>query len=310
MINVIKKLNFKKKKTSSNISRELGVSSQTLKKHLKEMKNNNIVNHFTINIHPRIEPNLRYVLLEIKTNPNEPKLVENLLQIPQLRMLDGIFGEFSLIALFVFRGSEEFNKVLAIIDKTMANSYFKKYKISEIIRIYKTNGIKLSEVKITKKKLDNYDFWLLKILQDNQEMKLLSTYEISKILKSRENIELSQSTVYNRIKALEDSGVILNYCINFNPKKIGIEGKYIVRIKPKDPSKYKELALRLEKNPFITDLFRIGEQYGLFAIVRVLAIQDYGDFIKKLYKEEIEDTFTNFILDELVNYTNFILNHN
>ena len=53
-------------------------------------------------------------------------------------------------------------------------------------------------------------------------------------------------------------------------------------------------------------MFRIGEQYGIFTIVRVKEIEDYGNFIKMLYDtEEIEDTFTNFVLDELKAFTNF-----
>ena len=58
----------------------------------------------------------------------------------------------------------------------------------------------------------------------------------------------------------------------------------------------------------ITDLFRIGEQYGLFAIVRVKDIEDYATFIRDLYNSEnIEDTYTNFVLDELISHTNFII---
>jgi len=46
----------------------------------------------------------------------------------------------------------------------------------------------------------------------------------------------------------------------------------------------------------------------LFAIVRVKEIEHYGKFIKELYgSEEIEDTFTNFVLDELKPYTNFLV---
>ena len=113
---------------------------------------------------------------------------------------------------------------------------------------------------------------------------------------------------HNRIKKLEQQGVILNYTINFYPKKLGYEGKFLLRIKPKDPSKYNSLALRLEMNKNITDLFRMGEEYGLLAIVRVKNIEDYGKFIRNLYlTEEIEDTYTNFVLDELKTYTNFIV---
>ena len=106
---------------------------------------------------------------------------------------------------------------------------------------------------------------------------------------------------------MEENGIILNYALNFNPRKIGYRGKFIVRIKPKDPSKYEELAHVLEEKEEIIDLFRIGEQFGLFAIVRVKEIEDYGTFIKKLYEEDIEDTFTNFVLDEIVSFTNFVL---
>ena len=98
-------------------------------------------------------------------------------------------------------------------------------------------------------------------------------------------------------------------CMKFYPQRIGYKGKYLVRIKPRDPSNFNELAGDLEKNPNITDLFRVGEQYGLFAIVRVKNVEDYGIFIRDLYEtEEIEDTWTNFILDELITYTNFKIN--
>ncbi|MHA2181937.1 MAG: Lrp/AsnC family transcriptional regulator, partial [Promethearchaeota archaeon] len=146
------------------------------------------------------------------------------------------------------------------------------------------------------------------ILRDGQGNRPISTYEISKLFEENLKIEISQSTIHNRIKKLEREGNILNYTINFSPKKLGFKGKYLLRIKPKDPSKYNDLAVRLDMNKNITDLFRIGEQYGLFAIVRVKKIEDYAVFIKELYSsEEIEDTYTNFVLDELISYTNFIM---
>ena len=152
--------------------------------------------------------------------------------------------------------------------------------------------------------MDEIDYNILNILLEKQGSKLISTYEIKHLLKE----DISQSTVYNRVKNLEESGIILNYSINFYPNKIEFRGKFIVRIKPRNPSRYDNLALNLVKNPQITDLFRIGEQYGLFAIVRVNEIEDYASFIRDLYNsEDIEDTYTNFVLDELITHTNFII---
>ncbi len=246
-------------------------------------------------------------MLEVKTNPKEPDLVKDLLEIPQLRMLDGIIGDFSLFALFIFKSPEEYYQILNTIDKIMSKSYFKKYQIIDTIKVFKTNGISLKNSGL-RFELDNIDFNILNILRDGQGLKPISTYEIRKIFEEQLKIEISQSTIHNRIKKLEREGIILNYTVNFMPKKIGYKGKYLLRIKPKDPSKYNELAIKLDMNSNITDLFRIGEQYGLFAIVRVEKIEGYATFIKDLYSsEEIEDTYTNFILDELIPYTNFII---
>ena len=150
-------------------------------------------------------------------------------------------------------------------------------------------------------------------MQEEQGSRPISTYEIKDLLNNKylktlkSHSTISQSTIHNRIKRLELQGIILNYTVNFSPKKVGFEGKYYLRIKPKDSSKYNELAFRLVKNRNITDLFRIGEQLGLFAIVRVKKVEDYADFIRDLYRsDEIEDTLTTFVLDELITYTNFV----
>jgi DNA-binding Lrp family transcriptional regulator len=412
----INNLSGKTKFIVSKNSRALGLSRQTYQNKLDVLRDQKIITNFTININPNIQPNnLKFVMLEIKTNPKEPELAKELLKIPQLKMLDGIIGEFSLFALFIFKSPEEYYQILNTIDNIMAKSYFKKYQIIETIKVFKTNGISLRKSKlsfeedlldqldtilseekddgnknleikfpenldlnqiaqnnadieynperfpglvlkienspvtilifsngkivlngldnVSKKnqiksnivrsirrtgicldkndcdpnfEIDDIDYIILNILRDNQGFKPISTYEIRKIFREQFKTEISQSTIHNRIKKLEREGIILNYTIDFSPKRIGFKGKYLLRIKPKDPSKYNDIALKLDMNKHITDLFRIGEQYGLFAIVRVREIEDYATFIRDLYStDEIEDTYTNFVLDELIPYTNF-----
>ena len=396
----IKALNTQKKIVITKQIEMLNYTRQTFYKKFENLIEQKVISNFTINIDPNIRPNnLKYVMIEIKTNPKEPELVEELLKIPQLRILDGIFGDFSLFALFIFKSPQEYYQILNSIDKIMAKSYFKKYQIIETIKVFKTNGISLRNLKISfdigrkinlkeiskisanieynpqkfpglvlkiedpratilifstgkivitnfskdvesgqevdkiieeirkigieldMKKInqnldiDELDYLILRILQENQGLRPISTYEIKDLLNEKYSMNLkalnkddiSQSTIHNRIKRLERQGVILNYTINFHPKKIGFKGKYFLRIKPQNLSHYDELALKLEKLPQITDLFRIGEQYGLFAIVRVKNIEDYAQFMRDLYEEEIEDTYSNFVLDELIPYTNFTL---
>ncbi|MFX1410521.1 MAG: Lrp/AsnC ligand binding domain-containing protein [Promethearchaeota archaeon] len=315
---LIKLLNSKSKFNIKEITKNLGYSRQSFQNKINVLIEKKIIKKFTINIHPNIQPkNMRYVILEIKTNPKEPYLVDELLKIEELKILDGILGDFSLFALFVFESYASYYKTLNKIDIIMAKSYFKKYHIIETIKVFKINGIELDSIKLNSNfEVNKVDYLILKILQKRQGLKPISTYEVKNLLNREFNEEInfyykdgiSQPTIYNRIKNLEKEGIILNYTIDFHPKKLGYKGKYLVRIKPKDPSRYNKIASNLERNHFITDLFRIGEQYGLFAIIRVRNVEDYASFIKYLYEtEEIEDTFTNFVLDELIPYTNFII---
>ncbi|MFX0146832.1 MAG: hypothetical protein ACFE8E_03675, partial [Candidatus Hodarchaeota archaeon] len=142
--NFVKNLNGKTKFIVTQNSHALGLSRQTFQNKLDGLREQKIITNFTININPNIQPhNLKYVMLEIKTNPKEPELVKELLKIPQLRMLDGIIGDFSLFSLFIFKSPEEYFQILNTIDNIMAKSYFKKYQIIETIKVYKTNGISL-----------------------------------------------------------------------------------------------------------------------------------------------------------------------
>ncbi|TFF96405.1 MAG: Lrp/AsnC family transcriptional regulator [Promethearchaeota archaeon] len=301
---LVKGLTKNTKPTISNISHNLNTTRQTINSYIDKLRNDKIINHHTISINP--SPNQDHVIMEIKTNPQEPHLVKNLLNLPQLKMLDGIFGEFSLIALFIFESQKEFTKTLSKVDSIMSESYFKKYQFIETIKTYKINGIDLSKIELKDYKLDEMDLAILEILQSKQKYKILSTYDITRLLEKLYSIEITQPTTYNRIKRMEESGIILNYTIQFCPRKLGFNGKFIIRIKPKNPSSYNELALELVEMKEITHLYRIGEQFGLFGIVRTKEIRDYAHFIELLYKTgEIEDTFTNFVLDERLPFTNF-----
>ncbi len=185
--NLIKSFNSKSKYVITKLTQILGYTRQTLRKRFDDLKIEKIISNFTININPNILPiNLKYVLLEIKTNPNEPELLENLLKISQLKVLDGILGEYSLFALLIFHSSEEYYQVLSTIDKIMAQSYFKKYQIIETIKVFKTNGIELNVNKIDPNfEIDNIDYVILKIMQENQNIKPISTYEINDIINEK-----------------------------------------------------------------------------------------------------------------------------
>ena len=68
-VDYIRKLNSKSKPNISKISKELNITRKTFENNFKKLVKGEIVENFTININPNIEPNLKYVIMEIKTNP-------------------------------------------------------------------------------------------------------------------------------------------------------------------------------------------------------------------------------------------------
>ncbi|MFX0142838.1 MAG: hypothetical protein ACFE9C_02075, partial [Candidatus Hodarchaeota archaeon] len=51
-----------------------GFTRQTIKEKINSLRKQKIIKNITININPHIRPDyLKYILLEIKTNPTEPK---------------------------------------------------------------------------------------------------------------------------------------------------------------------------------------------------------------------------------------------
>ncbi|MFW9899564.1 MAG: hypothetical protein ACFFDO_09935, partial [Candidatus Thorarchaeota archaeon] len=73
---LIKFLNSKSKPNFKRISKKLRITRQTFQNKFDKLKQKDLISNFTININPNIFPKLNYVILEIKTNPKEPYLVE------------------------------------------------------------------------------------------------------------------------------------------------------------------------------------------------------------------------------------------
>ncbi|NVM45840.1 MAG: Lrp/AsnC family transcriptional regulator [Candidatus Lokiarchaeota archaeon] len=297
--NLINLLNSESKIKISEISEKLNVSRNTIKSRLSNLKKNHVIENFSIVSNPNIL-NQDYAFILIKTNPQEYMILEELKKIPQIKMVDGIFGEYSLLVKCIFNNKEEFNQTLQKFDFILSTySRFKKYRIIEAIKIYKINGINLANIPVKKDmKIDEIDYAILQIL-NNQQLKYKTAHDITISLRER-NLEISQSGVYKRIKSLEDNYVILRHVANFYPKSLNFLGKFILMLKPKDPIEYGKFADNfLQKYPEIKEIYRTGEVFALLAIVRVKKIEDYGNLLLNLYDtDKIEDTYTYFVLDE------------
>jgi len=289
----------------TEIGEKAGLSRFAVKDRVEKLFRDRVILGPTVVVNPALVGFKRTVFFEFKTNPHEPWLAKLLEKTPSCDLLDGIAGEYSLFGRFRLVDDEYFSRVLKRIDDAMGKSYFKKYRVVNAIRIFKEGGVPFQEEPNEGLELDAMDFKILEILQNQMEYTKsplpLSTVELSRLLHTL-GAEISQPAVFNRLSKLERKGVILRHTVRVDYSKLGLQTKFIVRIKA-NPNVYDMVARSfLASMTEISDLYRTGEEYGLLAILRVGNVFEYNSFLLRLYdSRDILDTYTALVLEERKN---------
>jgi len=291
----------------TEISEKAGLSRFAIKDRIEKLFEDRTILGPTIIVNPLLIGVKRTVFFEFKTNPHEPWLAKLLERTTQCDLLDGITGEYSLFARFRLTDDEHFGRILKTMDDAMGKSYFKKYRVVNAIRIFKEAGValKAEEGEGLEQELDEVDFKILEILLNQVKFVKaplpLSTVELSRLLHDF-GTEISQPAVFNRLSSLEKKGAILRHTVRVDFLRLGLQTKFIVRIKA-NPNVYDAVAQGfLATIDEISDLYRTGEEYGLLAILRVGDVSEYNSFLLRLYdSKDIIDTYTTLVLEERKN---------
>lgn len=127
--------------------------------------------------------------------------------------------------------------------------------------------------------LENLDFIDIKLLKLLQENSRLTTKELA------QEVGLSISPVYERVKRLESEGYIERYVALLNPRKLDLEFVAFVAVKLNKQSK--EEALK-----FIEVIQGINEVTECYSVV------GHYDFLLKVYVTDIQ-YYRQFVLDIL-----------
>ncbi|MFX0068203.1 MAG: Lrp/AsnC family transcriptional regulator [Promethearchaeota archaeon] len=286
------------------ISRKVNLSRLSVSQRILKLKKRGVIQGFTIIIDPNLVGLKKTVFVWVKSNPREPWLVEELERLPECQISDGITGEYGLLMLFKFRDGSHFTTTLPEIDNILSKSVFKKYRIMEAIKTYKEYGTPLiHKNKYSNKNisLDNTDYEILRILssQWTDRVNHITLEELRSILKERQIADVSKSAVYKRLKQLEDSGIIQRFSTVINQEKVGLKLKFYVRIKGHPSAIDKIVRQHIIPSKEVTDLHRLGEEYGLLAGISVRSVREYNGFIRRLYNiEEVIDTNTMLVLEK------------
>ena len=144
-----------------------------------------------------------------------------------------------------------------------------------------------------KNEIDKIDLEILKHLSSNA--KISFTELASKTL-------VSPSTVHVRVKKLEDLGVIKNFTININYKKLGLSFTSYLGVFLDKAKSFDRVVASLREIPQITVIDFTTGQFSVFCKVRAMDSSAARDVLKRVHSVEgIRRTETFISMEELLN---------
>jgi Lrp/AsnC family transcriptional regulator for asnA, asnC and gidA len=136
--------------------------------------------------------------------------------------------------------------------------------------------------------LDHIDQSLLKALQEDARR---SQRDLAKV------VGISQGTVANRLRRLEEEGVILGYQVKINPEKIGygmtiMAGLRIVK------GKMIEVQHKISSDPRVFAVYDVTGDWDSIVLARVKNRQDLDNLTKTVFTlDGVARSFTHVVLN-------------
>jgi Lrp/AsnC family transcriptional regulator, leucine-responsive regulatory protein len=147
-------------------------------------------------------------------------------------------------------------------------------------------------------KLDETDKDLLKYLQEDAK---LTTKELAG------RLNLSPTPVYERVKRLENEGVIKKYVALVDREKIGLDLMVLcnIRLKGHERSAGMQFVEAIKNMPEVVECLNISGDYDFMIKVIVPDMRTYQSFImnKLASLENIGSTQSIFVMSEIKNET-------
>jgi len=136
--------------------------------------------------------------------------------------------------------------------------------------------------------MDELDMRILRLLQKNARM---SYREMAKELK------VAVGTVYNRVKKMEEDGIIRGFCVNIDYEKVGFGLTAVVGIKAKG-REIVRIERKLAEHPRVTQVYDVTGEYDIIAVAKFRDRADMNRFVKwVLSLDGVEKTNTSVVMD-------------
>jgi len=284
--------------TTDYLGDQLGKSRNWITRMMKRLAEKHVIMAYVTVFDPAQVFSEKSTVLLIKTNPRELRLSKALLELPELESLDGISGEHSLHGLLRFRSPAGFDAFLNRIDRMLAISDSRTYKLVQVLATYKTRGFVIDKPQSKQPPLTTSELDLIRVIyrqSPSDEFPMpLSQEEIG----HRMDPKLSQPAVSRIMKRLQERSTIVGYTVDISFGHVGLPVKFFLQIKTR-PGTIAETARYVSRMDEVWDLHRTSEDFSLFATVRTENVDHYNRFLKNLYNNEsVLDTQSQVSLEE------------
>jgi Lrp/AsnC family leucine-responsive transcriptional regulator len=135
--------------------------------------------------------------------------------------------------------------------------------------------------------LDQRDLEILAALQEDAR----ATYaDIAR------RVGLSPSSVHQRVRKLEESGVIRGYRADVDPESLGLYVTALVSVMPLDPKQPDDLPARVEELPEIEDCFSVAGDENYILKVRTRTTGELEELLRRVREKAGVQTRTTVVL--------------
>ncbi len=110
-------------------------------------------------------------------------------------------------------------------------------------------------------------------------------------------VDASLSTVSNRVRKLEEEGIIMGYAPILNEGRLGYDVLAVVGVKI-HKGKLLDVQRRIAKDDRVTHVYDVTGEWDSIVVVRLKNTRELDAFIKRLGSMEyIENTYTQVVLN-------------
>lgn len=282
---ILNQLDLNCRQSDAEIGKKTRISKQVVNYRIKRLTDNKIINSFFPHINiAKLGYAVHKIYLQFRalTKEKEQEMWDYFVKQPNIIWVISCSGKWDLIFGIVSKNIEQFDKVL-----TSFMNRYSEFIVNRAITVFNKATLHhrkwllknekpidwLLGGKIEEEKIDKIDMKILNILNKDAR---------KPIIEIAEEIKISSSLVIQRIKKLQQKGIIGAFRVGLNREKLGINYcKSFISYQNKTSEKEKEL---LEYCYILPNILGVSQSIGTWDLELEFEVENYNDF-HKIMKE-------------------------